>query len=106
MCRFLCNKEETQSHIFENCESIKSRISYPMNVNLEDIYGSIDDQIRTIKSLTVIDHIKRSMIQKRPTWGSKCQDPCGYINVFTIVDFNKNSQKLKSEFCLVFNRYG
>ena len=59
----MCNSEETQSHIFENCEPIKSRISYPMNVNLEDIYGTIDDQIRTIKSLTIIDHIRRSMIE-------------------------------------------
>ena len=61
-CRFSCNSEETQSHIFENCEPIKSRISYPLNVNLEDIYGSIDDQIRTMKSLIIIDHVRKSMI--------------------------------------------
>ena len=49
MCTFLCNSEETQSHIFENCEPIKSRIGYPMNVDLNDFYRSIEDQIGTIK---------------------------------------------------------
>ena len=61
MCSFLCQSEETQSHIFEHCRPIQSRISCPMNVNLDDIYGSIDDQVRTIKILIKIDHIRRSM---------------------------------------------
>ena len=62
-CRFLCNSEETQSHIFENCEPIKSKISYPMNINLQDIYGSIDDQIGTIKYLVIIDNVRSSIIE-------------------------------------------
>ena len=61
MCSFLCQSEETQSHIFEHCRPILSRISYPMNVNLDDIYKSIDDQVRAIKSLIKIDHIRRAM---------------------------------------------
>ena len=61
MCSFLCQSEETQKHIFEQCRPIQSRISYPVNVNLDDIYGGIDDQVRTIKILIKIDHIRRSM---------------------------------------------
>ena len=61
MCSFLCQSDETQSHIFEHCQPILSRISYPTNVNLDDIYGSIDDQVRAIKSLIKIDHIRRAM---------------------------------------------
>ena len=58
---FLCQSEETQSHIFAHCRPILSRISYPMNVNLDDIYGSIDDQVRAIKSLIKIDHIRKTI---------------------------------------------
>ena len=63
LCRFLCNSEETQSHIFEHCEPIKANISYPININLKDIYGSLDNQIRTIKSIYTIDQVRRSMIE-------------------------------------------
>ena len=44
MCYFQCNSEETQSHIFEHCQHIRARIVYPLNVNLNDIYGPIDDE--------------------------------------------------------------
>ena len=40
-CTFLCDSEETQDHIFESCQPIQSRISYPVNVNLKYIYGTI-----------------------------------------------------------------
>jgi hypothetical protein len=61
MCYFQCNSEETQSHIFEHCEPIRARIGYPLNVNLNDIYGPIDDQIRAARVLNTIDLTRRSM---------------------------------------------
>ena len=61
ICSFLCKSEETQIHIFEQCRPIQSRINYPANVSLDDIYGSIDVQVRTIKILIKIYHIRRSM---------------------------------------------
>jgi hypothetical protein len=63
LCRFSCNSEETQSHIFEHCEPIKAQISYPININLKDIYGTLDDQIRTMKSIYTIDQVRKSMIE-------------------------------------------
>ena len=64
-CRFLCESEETQCHIFENCRPIRARIrnSFPENVNLNNIFGSIDDQIQVIKYLSQIDNVRKQMIE-------------------------------------------
>ena len=74
-CTFLCDSEETQDHIFESCQPIQSRISYPVNVNLKDIYRNIQDQINIIKILTVIDNERKLIIDDRhsPTWGSNAR---------------------------------
>ena len=32
-----------------------------MNLKLNDVYGSIDDQVKTIKILIKVDHIRRIM---------------------------------------------
>ena len=60
-CRFQCDTEETQIHIFENCRPIKARISDPVKLN--DIYGSLDDQINIIQTLSKIDKIRKIMIE-------------------------------------------
>ena len=39
-----------------------------MNINLDDIYRSIDDHVRAIKSLIKMDHIRRAM--KEDIYGS------------------------------------
>ena len=62
-CRFDCNQEETQAHIFENCGPIQARISYPVNVNLNNIFGSIDNQKNVIKLLTTIHTVRNLMIE-------------------------------------------
>ena len=54
-CSFQCPDEETQSHIFENCGPIKAKLSD--SVNLKDIYGNINDQIKLVKTLSKIDFI-------------------------------------------------
>ena len=66
MCRFKCDSEETQGHIFENCGPIQARISYPVNVNLKQIFGSLDDQHKVINCLTTIDHVRNLMIDILP----------------------------------------
>ena len=63
MCSFQCNSDETQNHVFENCGPIQARISYPLNVNLNDIYGPIEDQIQVIKVLNKINLVRKSMKQ-------------------------------------------
>ena len=65
-CRFKCDSEETQDHIFENCGPIQARISYPVNVNLNQIFGSLDDQHKVINCLTTIDHVRKLMIDILP----------------------------------------
>jgi hypothetical protein len=60
-CSFQCPDEETQSHIFENCGPIKAKLSD--SVNLKDIYGNINDQIKLVKTLSKIDLIRKTMKQ-------------------------------------------
>ena len=60
-CTFQCKSDETQEHIFQNCQPILSRISYPVIINLSDIYGSVDDQYSIIKNLTEVDRMRRLM---------------------------------------------
>ena len=60
-CSFLCLDEETQTHIFENCGPIKAKLSD--FVNLKDIYGNLNDQIKLVKTLSKIDLIRKSMKQ-------------------------------------------
>ena len=69
-CQFKCDSEETQSHIFENCGPIKARISYPVNVNINSIFGSMDNQTQVIKYLIDIDNVRKLMIE----------DMCKYVN--------------------------
>ena len=70
-CRFKCVSEETQSHIFENCGPIKARISNPVNINLNYIFGSMDDQIQVIQYLINIDNVRQIMIE----------DMCKNVNI-------------------------
>ena len=63
MCSFQCNSEETQNDVFKNCGPIQARISYPLNINLNDIYGPIEDQIQVIKVLNKINLVMKSMKQ-------------------------------------------
>ena len=60
-CSFKCDSNETQDHIFEHCDPIKQRISYPFTVNLKHIYGSIEEQLNVIKMLIKIDSIRKLM---------------------------------------------
>ena len=56
---FLCNAEETQKHTFENCGPIKARVS--TQVDLNNIYGSIEDQFKVVQTLSRIEQVQQSM---------------------------------------------
>ena len=60
-CSFQCDSDETQEHIFQNCQPILSRISYPAIIDFKHIHESFDDQLSIIKNLTEIDKIRRLM---------------------------------------------
>ena len=64
-CRFLCDSEETHNHFFDDCGPIRARIrnSFPVHVNLNNIFGSIQDQIEVIKYLSKIDNVRKQMIE-------------------------------------------
>ena len=43
-CIFNCDSIESQSHIFEECEPIRSKLENPSSVQLKIIFGSIEEQ--------------------------------------------------------------
>ena len=85
-CSFLCNEEETQNHIFENCGPIKARISDLVNLN--DIYGSLEDQVKVVKIISQIEQVRKSMKENFLPGGSARTLVDAY-RVFTVEDFNK-----------------
>ena len=60
-CVFQCNAPETQTHIFEECQPVLSKINKPQTVKLEDIYGDISQQKEAVKVFTQIDLIRNSL---------------------------------------------
>ena len=43
-CRLGCLEDETQTHIFENCEVMKSKIYHELKTSVRNIFGSVMDQ--------------------------------------------------------------
>ena len=61
MCSFKCNSVETQTHIFENCKPVLSKLKTPNPIKLSKIFGSIDDQCEVIDTIMKIEEIRKSM---------------------------------------------
>ena len=74
-CTFRCDSDETQDHIFENCDPIRQRIGYPHRVELKHIYGSIDEQYSVIKILTRINNMRNLMKQNILPGGFSARTP-------------------------------
>ena len=55
MCRLGCNQEESQTHIFENCEPLRLKLNIKRNMSIVLIYGSVDDQKRAITLFELIE---------------------------------------------------
>ena len=63
-CSLGCSSDKTPSHIFEECTPILN-ISGPGNiVNLNTIYGTLDDQKSIIKILVQIEDTRVQLINK------------------------------------------
>ena len=60
-CIFNCDSIETQSHIFEECEPIRSKLDNPSSVQLKMIFGSIQEQSDIIGKLVQIDSVRKQM---------------------------------------------
>ena len=63
-CSLGCPSEETQTHIFEQCTPILNIIGPGKNINLSDIYGTLDSQKSIIKILVQIEDIRVNLIKK------------------------------------------
>ena len=63
-CSFLCNKIETQEHIFEECHPIQMLLKTPRVIKLNKILGSLEDQVSIIDSLIEIEDIRKDMLSK------------------------------------------
>ena len=60
-CGFHCYEDETQLHIFENCEPLKKKINLKINMKLENIYGTIEQQKKAISIFLRIDTARKDM---------------------------------------------
>ena len=56
-CIFKCDQNETQSHIFENCQPLRTKLNLNTNVKLEYIYGTVSQQKKAVSIFLKIDNI-------------------------------------------------
>ena len=63
-CSLGCSSDETQSHIFQQCTPIFNIIGPGNIVNLNKIYGTLDDQKSIIKILVQIEDTRIQLIKK------------------------------------------
>ena len=61
-CSFQCNQDETQIHIFQECTPLLSRLNIPHTVDMNDIYGDMNEQRSAIKTFIKIDSIRRILL--------------------------------------------
>ena len=54
-----CNSIETQTHIFENCQPILSKLKTPNPIKLSKIFGTIEDQCEVIDTIMNIEAIRK-----------------------------------------------
>ena len=60
-CIFKCDQNETQSHIFEKCQPLRTKLNLNTNVKLEYIYGTVSQQKKTVSIFLKIDNIRKIM---------------------------------------------
>ena len=61
-CSLKCDVQETQCHIFEECEPIRSKLGLSNHPKLKDIYKSLSHQKNAVIVFTKIDLIRRQLI--------------------------------------------
>ena len=60
-CIFLCNQQETQVHILEECQPITELFDFNTNMKLQYIYGTLNEQLEAIIILEKIDNMRSHM---------------------------------------------
>ena len=60
-CTFLCDQQETQIHIFEDCQPIRDKLDFSPSIRLNYIYGTLDEQLEAIVIFEKIDDMRRHM---------------------------------------------
>ena len=81
-CVFQCSASEDQRHAFSKCQPIIKKINGSDQVQYEQIFGSLHEQIEVIKIFSKIDQLRSHIIKKhlRPG-GSICQDLCTFEHI-------------------------
>ena len=63
-CFFLCDEEETQVHIFENCQPIRRKLKVHTDSKISSIYGTLSEQKEALSAFLLIDSIRKIMINE------------------------------------------
>jgi hypothetical protein len=63
-CSLGCNSVETQNHIFEECPIIRNHIKLSKIIQIDRIYGSLEEQKSVIKVLIQIEDTRKLLIEQ------------------------------------------
>ena len=76
-CGLGCLHDEDQSHVFTNCNPILKHFEDLRTIQYNNIFGSLEEQIPTIKIFYKIDHVRKHIMKTTTLPGGQdCQDPC------------------------------
>ena len=77
-CRLGCLDDESQTHIFENCEALKSKVNYESKNSIQKIFGSFIDQKESIHIFEQIDDQWKKMCDQILPGGSVARTPASF----------------------------
>ena len=60
-CIFLCDQDETQVHIFENCQPIKQKLDFISSMKLDCVFGTLDEQLEAVVIFEKINDMRTHM---------------------------------------------
>ena len=61
-CVFLCDQQETQVHIFEDCQPIRDKLDVIPRMRLTYIYGTLDEQLEAILIFEKINDMRLQLL--------------------------------------------
>ena len=62
-CTFLCDQEETQIHVFEQCQPIKQQLGTNTSMQLKHIYGTLTEQLQAVIVIEKIYDMRKVMLR-------------------------------------------
>ena len=62
-CIMNCHQVETQSHIFEHCQPVISKLNLAQTMDLNKIYGSLLEQKSAVEIFSKIDKMRKQIIK-------------------------------------------